>query len=300
MVRIVTAAAVIFVALAQVSVVRQAFGQQGVAPGEPIPGTSPAVKTQSAVKNLADVPPLPKGKSTIMGGRIRNIDQVKDQFVLNVYGQKPVKIRYDARTQMFKDGKKIPPQELSPAEHASVQTTLDGDKIFALSVHILTGAPEGDFQGRINSYDATSGMLMIAGSSGQAPFTVRVTPNTTVSREGQGSFTSAGRGQGDLVSGSLVSMTFEPDSKGHGIAKSITILATPGAKFVFSGVVTALNVSSGYLVLTDPRDERTYQIHFNPADAPAQKLRQGDKVRITADYDGTRYAATDIAASNEP
>jgi hypothetical protein len=63
---------------------------------------------------------------------------------------------------------------------------------------------------------------------------------------------------------------------------------------VFSGVVTALNVAGGYMVVVDPRDKRSYQIRFNPQDPVVLRLHNGDHVRITADYDGTRYAATRI------
>jgi hypothetical protein len=254
-----------------------------------------AVKSENRPASLADVPPLPRGKSTIMGGQIRDVDQVRDQFVLHVYGEKPMKILYDGRTQLFRDGNKISLLDLKPSEHASVQTTLDGSKIFALSVHILTERPKGDFEGRILSYDPTSGMLTVNGSGSQGQFRVRVTKDTAVTREGQASFTAENRGQFDLVRGALVSLNFQSDSKGQGTAQQITILATPGASFVFTGTVTALNVAGGYLTVVDPRDERSSQIHFNPQDPVVLKLHEGDRVRIAADYDGTRYVATQIA-----
>jgi hypothetical protein len=269
------------------------WGQETVAQSGPLGSTASAVKSENrATGNLADVPPLPRGKSTIMGGQIRDIDQVRDQFVLHVYGEKPMKILYDGRTQLFKDGNKISLLELSPAEHASVQTTLDGSKIFALSVHILTASPKGAYEGRILSYDATSGMMVLSGAGTQGLFRVRVTRDTAVKREGQSSFTAENRGQFDLVQGALVTLNFQSDSKGQGTAQEITILATPGASFVFTGTVAALNVAGGYLTVVDPRDQRSYQIYFNPQDPVVLKLHEGDRVRIAADYDGTRYAAT--------
>jgi hypothetical protein len=243
---------------------------------------------------MIDVPPLPRGKSTILGGQIREIDQVRDRFVLHVYGEKPMKILFDARTQLFRDGNKIPLHDLKPAEHASVQTTLDGDKIFALSVHILSESPKGAFEGRILDYDAGSGVLTLLSSGSQQQFRVKVTRDTTVKREGQSSFTAENRGQLDLVRGALVSLSFQSDSRGQGTAQEITVLATPGASFVFTGVVTALNVASGYIMVTDPRDQRSYQIRCNPQDPVVLRLHVGDHVRIAADYDGTRYAATRI------
>ena len=260
----------------------------------PVVGASASVKSEKPAVSLADVPPLPQGKSTILGGQIRAIDPVRDRFVLHVYGEKPMKILFDARTQLFLDGSKIPLHDLKPADHASVQTMLDGDKIFAVSVHILSQSPRGAFEGRVLDYDQGSGVLTLENQGSQQPFQVRVTNDTTVKREGQSEFTARNGGQSDLVPGALVSLSFESDSGGRGSARAITVLATPGASFVFSGVVTALNVASGYMMVTDSRDQRSYQINFNPQDPVVLRLHMGDHVRVTADYDGKRYAATRI------
>jgi hypothetical protein len=260
----------------------------------PVANTSPSVRSEKPAVGLADVPPLPPGKSTILGGQIREIDPVRDRFVLHVYGEKPMKILFDARTQLFLDGNKVPLHDLKAADHASVQTMLDGDKIFAVSVHILSQSPRGAFEGRVLDYDQGSGVLTLENPGSQQPFQVRVTSDTTVKREGQSGFTAGNGGQADLVPGALISLSFESDSRGRGAAREITVLATPGASFVFSGVVTALNVASGYMMVTDSRDQRGYQIHFNPQDPVVLRLHMGDHVRVTADYDGNRYAATRI------
>jgi hypothetical protein len=254
-----------------------------------------SVKSESAAANLPDVPPLPRGKSTILGGKIIDIDHVRDQFVLRAYGEKPMKILFDERTQVFRDGNKIPLRDLGPADHASVQTTLDDAKIFALSVHILSANPTGDLEGRIQGFDATSGVLTLIGQGSRGLFTVRVTSDTKVSREGQTAFTAGSQGQNDLKEGALVSLDFQPDNRGQGIAQQITILATPGSTFVFTGTISSMSIASGYIMLIDPRDQRNHQIYFNPRDPKVEALHPGDTVRIVANYDGTRYAATQIA-----
>jgi hypothetical protein len=96
------------------------------------------------------------------------------------------------------------------------------------------------------------------------------------------------------VRGALVSLSFET-ARGQGIAKQITILATPGASFVFTGTVSSLNIAGGYVMVLDPRDQRSYQIRFNPEDPVVLKLHAGDHVRIAAEYDGNRYIATQIS-----
>ena len=67
------------------------------------------------------MPPLPRGKSTILGGAIRDVDPVLDRFTLRIVGEKPIRILFDERTQVFLDGKKIPLRELRPSSHASVE-----------------------------------------------------------------------------------------------------------------------------------------------------------------------------------
>jgi hypothetical protein len=255
-----------------------------------------ALPATSAAASSPDVPAMPKGKSTIFGGQIRSVDQVRDQIVLGVYGEKPMKILYDERTQVFRDGARIPLRDLAPTDHVSVQTTLDGAKIFAVSIHILSNTPQGNYQGRVQDYDPQTGMLTLTSGNAGTTFRLEVTKDTTVTRTGQQSFTAQNRGQFDLVRGALVAVTFQSGGKGQGIAKDVTVLATPGASFVFSGNVTSLNVAAGWFVVTDPRDDRTYQIYFQPNDPNATNLKTGDHVRISADYDGTRYVATNLAA----
>lgn len=58
-----------------------------------------------------------------------------------------MKILFDQRTQVFRDGVKIPLLDLKPADHASVQTTLDGEKLFAISIHILSQLHRGGTAG---------------------------------------------------------------------------------------------------------------------------------------------------------
>lgn len=261
---------------------------QGNAGSTPAPGNS-----ESVAGHRPDVPPLPKGKSTILGGSIRSVDPVKDELVLNIYGEKPMRILYDERTQLFRDGQKIPLHEIGPAQHASVQTTLDGAKVFAVTVHVLSQQPEGDYQGRVLSFDSGSGELKMTSAAGGEPFRVYISKDTSFKRMGQSTFSSVQSGANDLVPGSLVQVRFAAQ-KGKGIAQEVSVLAAPGSTFVFSGNVTTLDMHTGSLVLLDPDTNQSYRISFDPARPPAQQLRTGQHVRVAAKYDGSRYAATEI------
>lgn len=253
------------------------------------PGDRPAASAAA----LPDIPPVPTGKSTIMGGSIGKFDPVRDQFTLNVYGIKPLKILFDARTQVFSDGKRIPLRDLGPAEHASVETTLADGQVFALSIHILSKLVQGDYQGQVVSYDPQSGDLVLSSATGGQPFRLLVAQNTTIKRQGQSAFASGPSGATDLVQGTLVSVKFDTD-RGKGTAREITVLATPGSTFVFAGTITGLDEPSGTLVVLDPRYNMTYQISFDPHTYGTANLRVGQHVRISADYDGRHYVATSV------
>jgi len=265
---------------------------QGV---EQAASAGPDLTPATHLKSVTSIPSLPKGTSTILGGSIRDIDPVLDRFTLHIVGEKPMKILYDQRTQLFVDGKRISLNQLRPAEHASVQTTLDGTDVFAISVHILSQLQQGDYSGQVVSYDPTSGNLEVVGERGGDPIRLQVSTNTTFERKGQGSSTATPAGPGDLQPGSLVSLQFDPDGKGKGSATRITILATPGSAFVFTGNLISLDTLAGTMTVLDPRNDQTYHIQFNPgALASIENIHPGQHVRVATRYDGTRYLAENV------
>jgi hypothetical protein len=244
------------------------------------------------------LPPAPKGKSTIMGGEIQDVDAVRDRLTLRVFGQRPVKILFDERTRVYLDGKMIPLRDLHSRDRASVQTVLDGTDVFALSIHILSRSLEGEYQGNVLNYNPETSELTVSVGLSHEPLKLLVQKDTRVVCEGQAASSSAPSRPSDLVKGTLISVKFESDKKGRGIVNQITILATPGSAFVFRGSLSSLDLHSGLLVLVDPLDEKSYEIFVDFARFPAsQNLHDGDFVRVTATFDGTRYLASAIDAN---
>jgi hypothetical protein len=218
--------------------------------------------------------------------------------MLNVVGQRPMRVLFDERTQVFRDGSKIKLRDLGPEEHASVQTTLDGDKVFAVSIHILSQSAEVEYEGKVVSYNPSTGALTIDASASREPFKVLVSANTQFSRTGQHDFTSVASGPSDLAPGALVSITFRSREPGHAVASMITVLAVPGSSFSFSGNVASIDLHSGLLVLVDPNAQRSYQILFRSALFPqSSNLHPGDHVLVTATYNGTTFVASALAAN---
>lgn len=276
--------------------------EAGTGPGAPAAPANPPSATATPVNAagitasfLPPLPSVPDGKSTVVGGVIRNVDPVLDQMTLNVYGGgHPMKILFDERTQFYRNGVRKPLSDMRPDDHASVETILDGTDVFAVSVHTLSHAPQGECQGQVLAFDPRDGEMTVRNALSGQPIRLRVDPQTRIARMGQPSFTAAETGTSDLMRGALISVKFESDN-GGGVADDISILAVPGAAFYFSGTVTYLDMHLGVIALTDPRDGRSYQIAFNPASFPnSHELHEGSHVGVTASFDGRRYVASQL------
>ena len=105
--------------------------------------TMPQDNSAARIERPNDLLDLPKGKSTVIGGTISSVDPVTDAMVLKVFGGKRMKILFDERTQVYRDGTKTSLHDLHANDRASVETMLDGTTIFARSIHMLSKAPEG-------------------------------------------------------------------------------------------------------------------------------------------------------------
>lgn len=296
MVRFLTLGMLVSIAFAQAS---PPAGPRSARDSEAHPASHPG----TAVVHPLDLPPLPRVKSTIIGGRIRDLDRVRDQFTLNVFGGRTMKILFDQRTQIYRDGVKTSLRTLRAGDPVSVETSLDGTQIFARSIHTLSQAPEGECQGQVLKYTPGDGELIVRDVISHEPVKLRVVSDTKLIRQDQARASAdpavAKLGPSDLATGTLLSAKFRSDDKGHGVASQITILATPGTAFVFVGSVATLDLRSGLLVLVDPRTDKRYEIFFDSARFPMSRdLHVGADLAVTADFDGTRYVASAVTLNS--
>ena len=256
-------------------------------------GDSGEAATVAAMPNLYPaLPPLPKGKATVIGGTVRNLDSLRDDLTLHVYGGHPMKILYDERTEVYRDGKRISLHDLRSGDRISVETVLDGSNVFARSIHVLTATVEGECHGQVVSFERGRGELLVRDSLSSEPVKLSVTSSTKIIKGGQ---EQAAAG---LTDGALVSVQFQPDGSGGGVAREVAILATPGNNFVFRGTIDFLDVHAGLLVLLDPRDNQRYEIVFDPQQPVSRRLREGADVTVNAGFDGTRYSAHSISVNS--
>ena len=259
---------------------------QTLKPGQ---GTSASQTTSSAP---GDLPPVPPGRKTVLGGAIRDVDPVRDQFKLVPVGGHPIVILYDARTRFYRNGVRISDIDLRPEEHASVETTLDGTNVFAVSVHALTHLPGGVCHGQVISYNPTTGRLKVNSSLSPQPIELRVPAGTPEEMVGQEATSASSASHAHIAAGDLVEVEFKPGSKGTAVATRVRILATPGHQFVFAGKLVMLDLHKGTMTILNSADRRNYEVVFYPAQYPdIGRLREGRHVRVTARFDGTSYVA---------
>ena len=262
-------------------------------PGQPSSEKVGASHESSAP--LSTLPPIPRGKSTVMGGQIVDVDPVRDQFILKVFGGRPVKILFDERTLMYRNGKKITVLDLHPDDHASVETLLDGTKIFAVRIHMLSNLPEDEFKGQVSNYNQRTGDLTIRTDASHDLMTLNVPGGTPIVSIGQDGTSKQQHGPVTLARGTVVDVKFRGGKGGHGVATNIDVLAVPGSTFVFAGKLSSLDLHSSRLVVVDPRDDQAYPMTFDPSLLEAMsKLHEGSAVKVTTTFDGVRYIANAI------
>ena len=256
-------------------------------------GQSTAANAQASqpVSNydpLTDLPPLPKGKTTLVGGTVHSVDQIRDRLTVQPFGGHAMKMFFDERTHIYRDGVPSTQMVIRKGERIYVDTMLDGTKVFARNIRVVTAAEAADARGQIMSNDAATGRITLQDELSERPVTFRVTPQTVVrGSSGAGSLAQ-------LQAGSLVNVKFAPDQGDRDVAQEISVIAAPGSVFTFYGRITYLNMSSRTLAVANQSDKKTYDIKFTPAAVDTQMLGEGKQVLVKAHFDGTGYTADNI------
>lgn len=266
-------------------------------PSPTVPAASPIPITANGSPEmtnlLPELPAVPKGSVSLIGGTIRNLDRVKDRLVIQVFGGGKAVVLFDPRTRVFRNGQKIPTRDLQPGERVYVDTVLDGTEIFAKNIRVGGETSVAQTSGQIVEHEPGSPELTYRDALSPEPVRLRLDASSVITRDQKTVAAS------DLLPGSLVSVDFKPDSQGRAVVKQIEIVATPGSTFSFSGRVAHLDLSKGSLVVVDPRDEKSYEVQFDATTRRSNPdLREGAEVVVTANFDGERYLARTITVNS--
>lgn len=283
--------------LPQANVPSAPAGKSGLAAATPVAPTSSATKptTRSGPDPFLDTPPLPKGNVTLIGGTVRNIDHIRDHMTVQPFGGKPMKMVFDERTHIYKDGVETTFMGIQKGDRVYVDTQLDQSKVFARNVHVVTETHAADARGQVIAVRGNTITLQDQ-LSGQ-PVTFQLDGATKVTRK-KGVASSGTPSTADLIPGALVAIQFSANQANRRVIREVSLLAKPGDYFRFFGQVTHLDLSRGVLAVRNLADDQTYEIAFNPNSTPAtNSLRIGAQVVVNAAFDGRGYRASDVSVT---
>lgn len=250
--------------------------------------SAPASQPESNYDPLLDLPPLPQGQTTLVGGTVHGIDQIRNRLTVQPFGGHSMKMFFDERTHIYRDG--VPSTQLAihKGDRVYVDTMLDGTKVFARNIRVVTGMEAADARGQVTNNDPRTGRITVQDQLSARPVIFRVTPSTVV-KTASGSSTVA-----QLQPGSLVSVRFTADRSNRDVAQEVSVIAAPGSVFTFYGKITYLNMSTRTLAVANESDQKTYDIKFTPVAVDPQMLGEGKQVLVKARFDGTGYTADNI------
>jgi hypothetical protein len=240
---------------------------------------------------ILDPPPLPDGKTTMVGGVVGSVDHIRNRMTVNVFGGGRWKVGFDERTHIFRNGAETTQLAIKKGERVSVDTMLDKahHEVFARNIRVGIPATPADADGQIIEVDPKHQTLLLRDQIGSSPVHFSTNSDTRII---YGTRTAS---LNDVRPGSLVHVQFSPDRPNRGLAREITIVAAPGSSFTFVGKITFLDLHRGLLALQNVTDDKNYEIHLNqiPADVK-DGLAVGTEVRIVAAFDGPKYTAQTI------
>jgi hypothetical protein len=267
-------------------------GSSGMASTSPVSPGSISTASPANLPLVPEIPPMPKGKTTLLGGTIQKVDHLRDRLVLQVFGGGRTAVLFDERTNVLREGKSGSLDDLKNGERAYVDTTLDGTAIFARNIRIAGQIPSGQSSGQIVAFRPGSRELSIRDTISPQPVKMVLASNAVI-QKGDSTVQFS-----ELRAGTLATLTFSPGSDGTPIVQHVSILATPGQDYMFAGRVEHLDLRRGLLVLVDPRDNKSYEVYFDPAARNLTRdLRQGVNATVQASFDGSRYQTHDITVN---
>lgn len=240
---------------------------------------------------LLDPPPPPTGMTTLIGGTVRSVDQIHEKMTIAIFGGVRWKIAFDERTHVFLNGAETTQLAIKKGERVYVDTMLDSKKheVFARNIRVGVPVPAADADGQISEVDEARSTVTLRDDINSVPIRFLVDSNTRIV---YGANPASFR---DLKPGTLVHVRFSPEQSNRGLAREIKVVAAPGAAYTYVGRITYLDMHRGVLALQDSLDQKTYEVHFDPARTQSRHdLAIGTEVRVVAVFEGTRYKAQSI------
>ncbi|MCU1285574.1 MAG: hypothetical protein JWO13_1924 [Acidobacteriales bacterium] len=263
-------------------------------PEESIPTTTvfPESKTKTGYLAPELVPPaLPKEKIALVGGTVKNIDQVRNRMQLQIFGAGKMNVIFDERTKFDRNGENVNQMAVKPGDRVYLDTQLTQGKIFARNVHIRMsdGSGVASASGQILSYNAKTGDVSMRDQISQRPVYFRVTKSTVIKLKDTDGTTAS------LQPNALISVRLGTTPGNRATANEVDVIALPGSQFTFYGTLTHLDLRSGTMAVDNKSDNRLYEIKFAPNQiGVTDDLRVGAEVAVVAAFNGVNYTAKTV------
>lgn len=234
------------------------------------------------------IPRMPKGRVSLIGGVIQNVDPIRQRLTIRVFGNnKKMEFAYDERSHLYRDDVPVSYKGLQKGERVYIDSMLDPQNhLFARNIRAVTNLKPADARGQITQYQPRTGMLIIRDELSQGPVFLHVGADTKISGNGASS-------RQDLIPGSLIAVRFASNYHNGDTAREIDILAMPGSMFTFAGNVTHLDVPAGVLAIHNQSDDKTYELQFEPG-VVNDSITVGSDVTISAEFAGSGYKARTV------
>jgi hypothetical protein len=172
-----------------------------------------------------------------------------------------------------------------------VDSTLDGTDVFARKIRIGAHGIAGQGSGQIEEFRPDRGELLVRDSITPGAIKMHLSSAATI-RQG-----TRAANPSELSTGTLVSFTFVPGPEGPTV-NEISILATPGTVYTFSGQVADVNLQKGLLVLEDNSSHNTYDLFFDSSGRHlTEGLNIGANVTAKTQFDGKQYRVRELTVT---
>lgn len=260
---------------------------------EKIPTTTiyPQPNAKTVLAPSLDPGPLPKNQSALIGGTVKDIDQIRNRMTVQIFKGSKMTVQFDPRTRFDRNGTPADQSAVKKGDHVYVDTQLVNHKIFARDVYVRT-AGVADATGQVTYYNPKTRELTINDQMSQSQVTVRLSPNAVIKTRDAAGSTS------DLQYFALVSVHLSPAEKGRNIANEVDVIAKPGNQFTFFGTLTHVDLRSGILAVDNKSDHKLYDLRFDPAQVGVtEDLRVGREVAVNATFNGRDYTVRTLTVT---
>ena len=270
-----------------------------VAPSGSVNSSKTVTNSTAAEDNpydpLLEPPPLPKGKPTLIGGLATSVDHVRNRLTVQPFGKgEKVKVFVDERSHIYRNGVETTVLGIHKGDRVYVDTMLDGSKVFAKNVRVITETGLAEVRGQVIGSNPEKGTISVRDQLSAKPVTFSVSGATRYSSS-KGAATAS-----DVQPGALINVQFSPRADNRDVAQEVMVLAKPGDNYIFSGTVTNLDMRTDTFFVDNQADEQSYEVHFSPTTlADARSLKVGQEVTARAVFDGKKYQATNIRVENK-